>query len=128
MKSVVLCGSRKYRKEVFEWARKLEKAGIVVFKPIMNTNTRIMDLEEDLKRYAFLGLTWHHLEFICKADAVFIYNKDGYMGVSSTLEMGAAAVLGKPIYALEKDPNEPVRDVLIDKEVKTTAELVRLLK
>ena len=128
MKSVVLCGSRKYKKEVFELARRLEKAGIVVFKPIMNTNTKIMDLGEDLKRFAFLGLTWHHLEFIRKADVVFIYNKDGYMGVSSTLEMGAAAVLGKPIYALEKDPNEPVRDVLIDKEVKSVTELIKLLK
>lgn len=128
MKSVVLCGSRKYKKEVFEWARKLEKAGIVVFKPIMNTNTRIMDLEEDLKRYAFLGLTWHHLEFIRKADVVFIYNKDGYMGVSSTLEMGAAAALGKPIYALEKDPKESCRNVLIDKVVGSAEELIEYLK
>lgn len=128
MKSVVLCGSRRYKKEVFEFAQKLEKRGIVVFKPIMNTNTKISNLEEDLKRFAFLGLTWHHLEFIRKADVVFIYNKDGYIGVSSTLEMGAAAVLGKPIYALEKDSNELSRNVLIDKVVGSAEELIKYLK
>ncbi|HUV72569.1 MAG TPA: hypothetical protein VMW25_06200 [Clostridia bacterium] len=128
MKSVVLCGSRRYKKEVFEFAQKLEKRGIVVFKPIMNTNTKISNLEEDLKRFAFLGLTWHHLEFIRKVDVVFIYNKDGYIGVSSTLEMGAAAVLGKPIYALEKDSNELSRNVLIDKVVGSAEELIKYLK
>ena len=128
MKSVVLCGSRRYKKEVFEFAQKLEKRGIVVFKPIMNTNTKISNLEEDLKRFAFLGLTWHHLEFIRKADVVFIYNKDGYIGVSSTLEMGAAAVLGKPIYALEKDSNELSRNALIDKVVGSAEELIKYLK
>lgn len=75
-----------------------------------------------------MGLTLHHLEFIRKADVVFFYNKNGYIGNSGTMEMGAAAVLGKPIYALEEDKTEPCRAVLIDNVVKTPSQLLKLLK
>ena len=127
MKSVVLCGSRRFKKEVRGFAQELKKKDIVVFEPLMNTNPEIVELDEDLKKYAFLGLTWHHLEFVRKADVIFFYNKGGYIGNSGTLEMGAASALGKPIYALERDKDEPCRDVLIDKIVKTPKELIKLL-
>ena len=39
------------------------------------------------------------------ADIVFIYNKNGYAGVSTTLEIGGALMLGKPIYALSMTKN-----------------------
>lgn len=128
MKSVVICGSRRYKTEVRKFAKDLKDRGVAVFEPIMNENTKISELDEDLKRYAFLGLTWHHIEFIRKADVVFIYNKDGYMGNSTTLELGAAAALGKPIYALEEDKTEGCRNVLIDEIVSTPEKLVKYLK
>lgn len=128
MRSVVLCGSRKFRKEAREFASKLQKSGVVVFEPFFNMNQGINSLPPDLKKYSFLGLTWHHFEFIRKADVVFIFNKDGYMGNSVTMELGAAAVLGKPIYALAEDREEVCRNVLIDEVVKTPEQLVKLLK
>lgn len=128
MRSVAVCSSRKFKDEVRAFEKKLRSKGVVVYEPIMNTNTGINDLAVDLKRYAFLGLTWHHLEFIRKADVVFIYNKGGYMGNSATLELGAAAVLGKTIYALGEDKNEPCRNVLFDEIIKTPGELIRRLK
>mgnify|MGYP001613967233 CR=1 FL=1 len=128
MKSVVICGSRRYRTEIRKLEKKLQDNGIVVFAPILNTNRNIDKLEPDLKRYAFLGLTLHHLEYMRKADVAFFYNKEGYLGNSSTMELGAAAVLGKPIYALEEDKTEPCRNVLFDKIVTTPSKLIKLLK
>lgn len=128
MKSVVICGSRKFKPEIRKFEKKLKDKGVVVFSPILNTNRNIDTLPPDLKRYAFLGLTHHHLEFIRKADVVFFYNKNGYIGNSGTLEMGAASALGKPIYTLEEDKTEPCRAVLIDDVVKTPTKLLKLLK
>jgi hypothetical protein len=128
MRSVVICGSRKFKDEARAFAAKLKKKGVVVFEPIFNTNTEINNLSPDLKNYAFLGLTWHHFEFIRKANVVFIYNKDGYMGNSATMELGAAATLGKPIYALEEDKTELPRNVLFDAIIKTPEQLIKYLK
>lgn len=128
MKSVVICGSRKFRTEIRKFEQELRDKGVTVFSPILNTNTKINDLPEDLKRYAFLGLTWHHIEFIRKADVVFFYNKDGYLGNSGTLEMGAAAALGKPIFALEDEKEEACRKVLIDEVIPSVKNLMKYLK
>jgi len=128
MKSVVICGSRRFRTEIREFEKILREKGVTVFPPILNTNTGINDLDEDLKRYAFLGLTWHHIEFIRKADVVFFYNKDGYLGNSSTLEMGAAAALGKPMFALEDEKDEACRRVLIDEIIDSAQKLLKYLK
>jgi hypothetical protein len=128
MKSVVICGSRRFKKEAYEFADKLEGKGVVVFRPFMNTNKGISSLAPDLHRYAVLGLTWHHFESIRKADVVFVFNKDGYLGNSGTMELGAAAVLGKVIYALEEDKEESCRNVLFDKIIKNPDDLVKRLR
>lgn len=128
MRSVVLCGSRKFKAEMRRFARKLRRYHVVVYEPILNTNTRINSLSDDLKRYAFLGLTWHHFEFIRKADVAYFFNKDGYLGASGTMELGAAAALGKTIYALERDKTEACRDVLFDEIIDSPTELVKRLK
>lgn len=128
MKSLVICGSRRYKKEIREFAVELKAAGIVVYEPILNTDPAIGNLQEHFKYYAFLGLTHHHLDLIRKADVVFIFNKDGYMGNSTTLELGFAVALSKAIYALEKDEDEPCRDVLIDEIVKNPEQLIKKLR
>jgi len=128
MKSIVICGSRKFRTEIRKFEQELRDKGVTVFSPILNTNTKINDLPDDLKRYAFLGLTWHHIEFIRKADVVFFYNKDGYIGNSGMLEMGAAAALGKPIFALEDENEEACRKVLIDEVITSVKNLMKYLK
>lgn len=128
MKSVCICGSRRFKAEIRKFENALKKKGVIVFSPILNTNRDIDILSPDLKRYAFLGLTLHHFNYILKADVVFIYNKDGYMGNSVTLELGAATALGKTIFALQEDKEEPCRNVLIDFIVKTPTQLVKYLK
>jgi hypothetical protein len=128
MKSVCICCSRRFEKEVRKFARDLNKLGVVVYEPILNKDRSIDTLTPNMKRFAFLGLTHHHFSLIKKSDVVYIYNKGGYMGVSSTLELGYAEALGKPVYAFSDEDTEPVRKVLFDAIIKTPKELVKLLK
>jgi len=129
MKSVVVCGSKRYAKEIAAFCKQLQKVGVCVFEPSIN-----QPIFEDAKLGSayvmgkiFKGLTLDHFDWIRKSEACFLYNKDGYVGVSVTLEMGFANALGKPIFALEPTTGDPCRDVLIDKIVKTPAELIKLL-
>jgi len=128
MKSVAICGSRRYKKEIRRFAAQLKKAGIIVYEPILNDDPKINKLPTHFKKLAFLGLTHHQFDFIRKADVVFFYNKNGYLGNSSTLELGFATALGEPIYALNEDRDEPCRNVLFDEIVKTPKELIKKLK
>jgi len=128
MKSVVICGSSRYKDEARAFASKLRDLGVTVFEPFFNMNREINTIAPDLRKYAILGLTWHHFESIRKADVVFVYDKDGYLGNSTTMELGVAAALGKTIYALEEDKTEICRNVLFDEIIKTPATLVKRLK
>lgn len=128
MKSVAICGSRRFKKEIRDFAGKLKKAGVVVYEPILNDDPKINELPDHFKRFSFLGLTHHQFAFIRKANVVYFYNKDGYLGNSSTLELGFAEALGKPIYALSEDKEESCRNVLFDEIIKTPKDLVKRLK
>lgn len=129
MKSVVICGSRKFKPEIRKWVRALKKAGIIVYEPFLTNYDwkEIGKKDKLMPKILATGLTLHHFEAIRKADVCFIYNKGGYMGNSVTLEMGAAAVLGKPIYTLEPD-KELCREALSDGSIKTVKGLIKLLK
>ena len=130
MKSIVVCSSKRYAKEVGRFCDGLEKLGVNVFRPNFDEplpeNTKFGS--DNIKRIVFKGLTLEHFDWIRKADVCFIYNRHDYAGVSVTLEMGFANALGKPIYALSSKTGDPCRDPLIDKVTSSLAELVKLLK
>ena len=128
MKSVVICGSRKFEKGIRKFAKDLGSMGITVYEPILNKDRSIDDLPKNLKHFAFLGLTHHHFSLIRKADVVYFYNKDGYIGTCCTLELVFADALGKRIFALSDADFEPVRAVLFNKVIKTPRELLKILK
>jgi len=136
MKSVVVCGSQRYKKEIIEFAKRLEQLGIplVLIPDFKWTRNRLLTAQEaerlKSKRYRarLPGAVRGHLHKILKADVCFVYNKNGYIGVNTTLEIGAAAALNKFIFALEPDKSEPCRDILFDKIVKTPEELAEYLK
>ena len=129
MKSIVICGSRRYKKEINEFADGLEKLGVKVYRPYLHlaTHEEWNNLRDDQKVYICGGLTYGHFEKIQKADVVFVYNKDEYSGVSTTLELGYAAALHKPIIALMKDNQEGCRDILFENYATTPEELVKLI-
>jgi hypothetical protein len=129
MKSVVVCGSKKYKDEIAQFCADLEKLGVLVFEP--SIQQPIFEDEtfglEYVTSKLFKGLTLEHFDWVRKSEVCFIYNKDDYVGVSVTLEMAYAAALGKPIFALSDKTGDPCRDVLIDRIVRTPKALATLL-
>lgn len=130
MKTIVVCASKKYAREVTLFCTELRKLGVVVFEP--NISDPIPEgaffTTEHLTKIIFKGLTLEHFDWIRKADTCFIYNKNNYVGISVTMEMGFASALGKPIFALVDKTGDPCRDALIDKVAKTPKELLKILK
>lgn len=133
MKSAVICTSRRFKKDAEKFLRALKRRGVTVHMPPLHGSipSDIKEWEKATDRYKnFIatGLTLNHFKKIKKADVTFVFNKGGYIGNSVTLEIGAAAALDKPIYALEHDKEERCRDILIDEIVKTPAALIKKLK
>lgn len=125
MKSVVLCGSRRFKAEMREFGRKLKELGVVVFEPYLHSSQEEewQKLSVDYQKFIALGLTHDHFYKISIADVVFIFNKEGYMGISSTLELGFAMGAKKPVYALSHD-EELCRHVLFREIIQSPEELV----
>jgi hypothetical protein len=129
MKSVVVCGSKRYKKEIAVFCKKLEALGVLVFEPSIQQpifEDEVVGSEYATKKI-FKGLTLEHFDWVRKAEVCFVYNKDDYVGASVTLEMGYATDLGKPIFALSDKTGDPCRDALIDKVIKTPQQLAALL-
>ena len=129
MKTVVMCGSRRFKPEIREFAKRLKKLGVVVYEPYLHSGQdEWAKLSDDYKKFVALGLTHDHFYKIQMADVVFIFNKDGYAGNSTTLEIGYAVALGKPIYALSDDNKELCRHVLFREIISSPTELAKKLK
>lgn len=127
MKSVVICGSRRFKQEMREFGNKLKEPGVVVYEPYLHSGQDEWDkLSDDYKKFVALGLTHDHFYKIQMADVVFVFNKNGYAGVSTTLEIGYAVGKGKPIYALCAD-EELSRHILFRAIVNSPEELVKKL-
>lgn len=129
MKSVVVCGSKRYKKEIAAFCRDLERLGVMVFEPsfdeVMPEDTFIHS--DYVTEKIFKGLTLEHFDWIRKAEVCFVFNKDEYVGTSVTMEMAYASALSRPIFALSPKTGEPCRDTLIDKVIKTPKALASLL-
>lgn len=129
MKSVVVCGSKRYKKEIALFCRDLEKLGVLVFEPDFRPGISEGDhIQNDLvTQKIFKGLTLEHFDWIRKAEVCFVFNKDDYAGVSVAMEMAYATALGKPVFALSPNTGDPCRDALIDKVVRSPKDLATLL-
>ena len=127
MKSVVICGSRRFKAEVAKFAKELTKLGVVVYAPYHHSGQEDWEtFDREYQSFIALGLTHDHFYKIRMADAVFVYNKGGYAGPSTTLEIGFAVALGKPIYAFAGD-EELCRHTLFREIVDTPRELRKRL-
>lgn len=129
MKSIVICGSRRFKPEARKFSSSLKRLGVTVYEPYFHSGEKEWEgLSEAYKKFIALGLTHDHFYKIKMADIVFLYNPSGYAGVSTTLEMGYAMALGKPIYAFSDEDSELCRKVLIRGVFKTPRELIKILK
>ena len=129
MKSVCICGSKRFKKEMEDFAKELEAEGVIVFQPnLKEPLPEDAEIEnEHFTEVIFRGLTLEHFDWINKSDICFVYNKNGYVGVSVSLEMGYATAKGKPVFALTNETGDPCRDALIDKTYKNPKELLKVL-
>ncbi len=142
MKSVVICGSSRYIDEINQFAARLKQLGAsLVFTPNFNTRRKsfMTTLEErermESKTYRtqLPAFVLQHIDRIRKADICFVYNKGGYLGVNTTLELGFAHGREMLIYALESEGaldqgGEICRGVLFADIVPTPEELFEKLK
>ena len=129
MKSVVVCGSKKYKNEIAAFCAALEKLGVLVFEPDFKHVVQETETYHSPYHTAkmFKGFTLEHFDWIRKAEVCYVYNKGGYVGASVTMEMAYATALGKPVFALDASTGDPCRDALIDKVITTPKALAKLL-
>lgn len=73
------------------------------------------------------GLTYGYFHKINLADVVYVFNKDGYSGFGTTLEIVYAVAMNKPIYASSSDDEEIFRKVLFSAIVSAPEELLKYL-
>lgn len=128
MKTIVISGSiKKAGMEIEKFAKELEKLGYNVIYPKMDLKPEEWDnLSEVMLKNINKGRTLGYFAYIEKADLVFIYNKDGYSGNSTTMELTYAYAMKKPIYELTKD-EEITKDILFDGYASTPKELTKFI-
>ncbi len=140
MKSVVICGSQRYKDEIKNFATKLRKLGVpVVFEPNFERHRRKTVMSEEKIRLRSKtyrdkvpAMVHEHFDRLRKADVCYVYNKEGYLGVNTTLELGFAHGKNMVIYALEpekphEDGGEICRDILFTEIIDRPEELVKRL-
>lgn len=129
MKSVVICGSIRFKEGMRKFAKELESFGATAYIPDFYSLDEDWDnLTEIQKKHAALALTHEHFYKMRMADIVFVYNERGYLGNSTTMEVGYAVALSKPIYMLAEDEDEICRSVLCRGLISEASELVEKLK
>ena len=98
MKVITLCGSLKIKKEMMETAEKMGLEGNCILTPVYPILEDFERTEEQLKK-----LKEAHFKRIELSDAIFVINKDNYIGKSTKLEIEYAEKLGKEIIYLEQN-------------------------
>lgn len=104
--NVVVSGSfRQHYEGICDVIHTFKQLGIEVLSPkpstVVNPGEEFVFLETDKPRCP-KTLEQQHLDAICKADALYLYNPDGYVGISSGMEVGWGLALMKPVYAKEE--------------------------
>lgn len=140
MKSVVICGSQRYKEEIQEFSKELHRLGCpIVFEPnFVRQRKKMLAKKESARlqvksyRDRVPAMVHEHFDRIRKADVCYVYNKNGYLGVNTTLELGFAHGKNMVIYALEperpvEDGGEICRDILFTEIVTTPGDLISRL-
>ena len=97
---ITLCGSTKFKDEFETIAKKLALEGHVVLSVNLFAHADNIELTKEQK----ICLDNAHKQKINISDAIFVINKNGYIGESTYSEIDWAQRMQKQIYFLE-DPN-----------------------
>ena len=98
MKIITLCGSLKFQKEMMEIAEKLDLEGNCILTPVYPVS-RISELTD----IQLQKIKEAHFKKIELSDAIFVINKNNYIGESTKLEIEYAKKLGKKVMYLEEN-------------------------
>ena len=96
MKVITICGSMKFQNEMMITAEKLALEGNCILTPVypVLNNEKTEEQLEELKN--------EHFKKIELSDAIFVVNKNQYIGESTKLEIEYAMKLKKEIMYLEQ--------------------------
>jgi len=116
MKIITICGSLRFEQDIKIWAEKLELEGNCVLSIIYSTKNK-----DDYTHNEVNLLQIGHLKRIELSDAIFVVNKNGYIGNAVRNEIEHAKKHNKEITYLEPIPekenikyfNKLVRDKII---------------
>ena len=114
---VTICGSSKFKTEILEAARNLTLQGHIVLAPAVFEHEDDIELTPEDK----IRLDNIHREKINMSDAIFVVNKDQYIGESTFGEIDWADRMKKQIYFLEEIPGATTKE---GEEAATEAEPV----
>lgn len=98
---ITLCGSTKFKDEFLEVQKQLTLQGHIVLSVGMFGHADGIELSREEK----IRLDNLHKEKINMSDAIFVINKDNYIGESTYGEIDWANRMNKEIYFLEKIPD-----------------------
>ena len=105
-KIVCLCGSVRFREEFERWACFFTREGVCVVGVACWDHDHFHNTESGA--LAKMRLDYLHFQKIAMADAVFVINKDGYIGESTAREIRMAEALGILVAYMD---NNPERDI-----------------
>ena len=92
MKTITLCGSLKFQKEMMIVAEKMALEGNCILTPVYPTIENLKRSEEQLQK-----LKEEHFKRIELSDAILVINVNNYIGNSTSSEIKYAKELGKEI-------------------------------
>lgn len=93
---ITICGSSRFKEEIMEIASKLTMDNHIVLMPCVFHHADDIELTEEQK----IRLDNLHREKINMSDAIFVVNKDGYIGSSTFGEIDWAQRMKKEVYFL----------------------------
>jgi hypothetical protein len=96
MKVITVCGSLRFEEIIKNYAEKLELEGNCVLSVIYPTKSKDNYTDEEIQ-----SLKMGHLKKIELSDAIFVVNKNGYIGESVKKEIVYAKRHNKEIIYLE---------------------------
>ena len=99
---VTICGSTRFKDEIMAAAKELTLQNHIVLAPFVFHHADEEDMSTELK----IRLDNLHKEKINMSDAIFVVNKDGYIGESTYGEIDWAQRMKKEVYFLENPQTE----------------------
>lgn len=112
---ITLCGSTRFKDEFLKVQRDLTLAGHIVLSVGLFGHADNEELSTEDK----IRLDNLHKEKINMSDAIFVINKDGYIGESTYGEIDWANRMKKQIFFLEEIPGATTEENKAEEEVTT---------